>query len=427
MLIYMEYNLLDMPSFKEFLQNCEAKEADELNIFNKRVDDGMKLTDNCYPPKSRFKKLSAPVGSVGAGSNIFGVIPFCGSTVVKLSPRNNRKAFDVFHKGAFGFTSHDIEGLLDMAKETGRVQFTLSTRPTEYANLDFLEQVFYELQPPVSVWDPQAFVGDKYKQYGIEFGTLAAFGYTDYVNRLTSSEDVGSGYRNEWIINHLDRYAVLKAMGYGELADEIGYWMIINPRIAHEYLTVFGTLLSIPGSTRFEMINFLGKEVLDKVADIGRPYGFKSNEYLTYDIGKLLLEKAVLRPETLDGCKLVTQLYDDHDMYKVLGALNTSIKEKTISSTNITELKETFDSVWDEANRVNGIAKYVKHGVALTVGVVGECLSGIPGAGIIGILPEIIDDYGSTNEPFSEMIAKKITNPNLVIIHDFKKEHHLEK
>jgi hypothetical protein len=43
----------------------------------------------------------------------------------------------------------DIPRLIDLAKETGRVQFCLESNPTNYIGLSHLEHLFYEMRPPM--------------------------------------------------------------------------------------------------------------------------------------------------------------------------------------------------------------------------------------------------------------------------------------
>ena len=39
--------------------------------------------------------------------------------------------------------------MIDLAKETDRVQFVLSSKPTRYEGLDHLQPIFEEMRPPV--------------------------------------------------------------------------------------------------------------------------------------------------------------------------------------------------------------------------------------------------------------------------------------
>ena len=123
-----------MSSFKEFLEDYEAREKEEGEKFDKRLDEGKLSEEDSFPPPERFIKSKHPfalyssnIGSfrhrVGSCSpiegSVWGVIPFYGSTVVKLVATKDKRTFDEEYKAHIGFTSTQIEEIISFIKETG--------------------------------------------------------------------------------------------------------------------------------------------------------------------------------------------------------------------------------------------------------------------------------------------------------------------
>lgn len=169
-----------MSSFEEFLQDYEAREIEESEKFIKRLKEGKVSGDESYPPKNRFVKLKEPTAR--STTNIWGEIPFYGSTLVHLVPCNDKKIFDDFHMN-HGFTSRDIDKMIDLAKDTGRIQFLIDS-PTYYKNIEFLEPLFHELRPPIPMHWPQLLIGETHKRYLLEFDTLAQVGFSRFIDTL---------------------------------------------------------------------------------------------------------------------------------------------------------------------------------------------------------------------------------------------------
>jgi hypothetical protein len=70
-------------------------------------------------------------------------VPFCGSLILLLSPVPREKFERMYFKVS------EIPKIIDFVKETGRLQFALTGRPTLFSGLDYLSEVFEETQPPL--------------------------------------------------------------------------------------------------------------------------------------------------------------------------------------------------------------------------------------------------------------------------------------
>lgn len=417
-----------MSSFEEFLQDYEAREAEKTNKFVKRLDEGKVAQNETYPPKERFIKLKEPIAEPFV--NIWGVVPFYGSTIAKLIPKDSKKAFDETHE-ILGFNSRKIDEMMDFQKETGRIQFALTMPPTYYKNLEFLEPLFRELEPPTLSYDHVAFVGKELdKKYNIEFKTLAEFGFNRYIECAT--KEFGNSnptYTTTKLDDYASRYSVLKAIGYEELADEIGTLMIIDPSKAHEYLILFGMLISNPQKSLFKSICNYDKSFIDFANECGNSYGIGINNAIPYEIGKFLLNKTTYYPETMSGCNKVIQEYDDQELYKVLGDLNDGVRRANIDVIvdKKIDISEILDNVWNDAKRLRMEAEGIRYGVSLSLGLIGELAGVLPGFGIMaGLGFKAADTFlGIKNDSISEKIAKFVSPNYLVSIYDFKKKHAL--
>ncbi len=418
-----------MNRFEEFLQDYEAREAEKTNTFMKRLDEGKVAQNENYPPKERFIKLKEPIAEPFV--NIWGVVPFYGSTIAKLIPKDSKKAFDETHE-ILGFNSRKIDEMMDFQKETGRIQFALTMPPTYYKNLEFLEPLFHELEPPTLAYDHIPFVGNELdKKYNIEFKTLAEFGFNRYIEYAT--KEYGNSnptYITTKLDNYASNYSVLKASGYEELADEIGTLMLIDYPKAHQYLILFGILISNPQKSLLKPICNFDKSFIDSANEFGNSYGIGINNDVPYEIGKFLLNKTTLYPETMSGCNKVIQEYDDQELYKVLGALNDGVRRTNIDviEDKKIDMSEILDNVWNDAERLRMEAAGIRFGVSLNLGLIGEIAAGFSGLGILaGLGFTAVDNlWGMQNDSVSEKIAKFVSPNYLVSIYDFKKKHALK-
>jgi len=416
-----------MASFKEFLEDYEKKENERADKFLKRLEAGKVLSDEMYPPKSRFIKLKEPI-AYPVRFSVWSVVPFYGSTIIFLDAMSDRKKFDEYCNKTLelGFTSRDIDEIIDLVKNTGRIQFALKFDPTSYKNLEFLEPLFRELEPPIFPNPLPALIGEKYKEYCVEFDTLAGFGFDEYLWSFCKNVgmDEDENYSTEIFRKYISGYATLKFLGYDELVEEIGCLMITDYSEADKWFELFGSMIAVPSLVHPKGIFNFSKEELIDVHELGEDYGIKT---IPCEIGKFILEKLVRYPETLDGCWEIMQHYDDNELYKVLNALNEGVKERKVDiiedkRDNITEI---LDNVWKETDKINWKADIAR----LSVGLVGGLSANLSGIGILaGLGFSGIDKMvGLKMDSIGEKMAKVFSPNYLVTIYDFKKRHNMQK
>jgi hypothetical protein len=127
---------------KEYLQNYERNEIVLQHEYYKRIlgqnSESTFLTG--YPPSWRFKKVNEPIVVCDErvynqyGEKIWSQIPFAGTLVIPLGV-STRANFLKLHS----FEVNEIPELVQLSKETGRIQFTLNTNPTHYEGMDYLD------------------------------------------------------------------------------------------------------------------------------------------------------------------------------------------------------------------------------------------------------------------------------------------------
>lgn len=322
--------------------------------------------------------------------------------------------------------------MINLVKETGRIQFTIDN-PTFYKNLDFLEPLFNELQPPMEISLETFIESETRKKYQIEFDTLAQFGFKDFIKNVNSTllalGSIDRTHTKQSWNDHVLGYVSLKALGYEELADEMGYLMITNPPEAKKCLDVLGSLITMPRYDALKPIYIYNKIILTEAHELGKQYGIKTNKNIPYEIGKFIINKTVHYPETFDGCMRMIQEYDDYELYKVLGALDEGVKRKRIDiiEDKKVDMSEILDNVWKDADRIKMGSAGISYGVSLGIGLIGELEAGLPEAGLLaGLGFQAMDRFwGETGESMSEKIAKFVSPNYLVAVYDFKKQHAL--
>ena len=419
-----------MTSFKEFLEDYEKKDEESVEKFLKRLEEGEVSSVEIYPPKSRFIKLREPIATSLVGVSVWSTVPFYGSTITLLVPRGDKKKFDDYCNTAkLGFTSRNLDEMIDLVKNTGRIQFALTSPPTFYKNLEFLEPLFRELEPPITPGTLSTLrtLGEReIKEYLIEFETLAGFGFDEYMRCYSAYTGMGEDYFIQRLSDYAFYYAALKFLGYDELVEEIGTLMITDYSKANKLLRIFINMIIIPSFNPLKAIFNFNKEQLTEVYELEKDYGIKPKA-IPCEIGKFILEKLVRYPETLDGCWEIMQHYDDNELYKVLNALNEGVKERKIDiiedkRDNITEI---LDNVWKETDKIKWEADIAR----LSVGLVGGLSANLSGIGILaGLGFSGIDKMvGLKMDSIGEKMAKVFSPNYLVTIFDFKKRHNMQK
>ena len=418
-----------MASFTEFLEDYEKKEKERMEKYLKRLEEGKVSPDETYPPKDRFKNLKEPIAkSPSGGFSVWSMVPFYGSTLIPLIPRGDSKEFDDFYTaGKFGFSSKDIDKMIDIAKNTGRIQFFINFPPTFYKNLDFLEPLFREIEPPAVTETLDALITERKRwQYATEFDTLTSLGFEDFVKSTYGYAGIGGAYLKQKMEAYLRSYAGLKFLGHDDLADEIEYLMITNPPEALRWLIIFGNMFVRPSLSPLKEINNFSIEQFTEFVELGKNYGITPQATIPYEIGRFILEKLVRYPENLNSYWDIIQYYDDEELYKVLDALNEGVKEQNIDliKDKKKDIPVILENVWAKTEKIKRNVKMARW----SIGLVGGLSASLAGMGELGILAGLGFSAGDkivgiNLDSIGEKIAKFISPNYLVTIYDFKKKY----
>ncbi len=274
-----------------------------------------------------------------------------------------------------------------------------------------------------------SYIGEEmYKKYWNEFDALAQIGFYNRMWDVANSR----GITNKKVIlddfrSTTEHYIAIKSLGYKELAIEIENQMIDDPIYAGYLIELFSNLISRPFYNPLKPVHIFNKEYLTRANKLGKPHGFKVHEKVPYEIGKSLLNKLVIYPETYEGCMKLIQEYNDYELNKVYCALNEGIKNNNIDliENKKIDISEILDNVWNDADKIKKRASAINFGVSLDISLIGELATGLSGIGILaGLGFQAVDKlWGNTSESLSEKIAKSVSPNYLVSIYEFKKEH----
>jgi len=127
--------------WREHLEDYSAREEEEAARFFNRVCEGQLGPEEIYPPKDRLKLKKLYTHALPFGKRFLYQIPLYETTIIKLLPIDNKELFEECH--GFMPESKEIDRLIDFAKETERVNFTLTAPPTKYERMEFLETTLF--------------------------------------------------------------------------------------------------------------------------------------------------------------------------------------------------------------------------------------------------------------------------------------------
>ena len=415
---------------KEFLRDYEAREKEEIKKFVQKFREG-KIRDR-YPSSDRLKSNEPYTKSI-AGERIWNQIPLYGTTIIALKP-TKKEIFEKVH----GFDVEDIDRLIDFAKETGRVQFSIAESPTRYIKMDFLEPVFRELQPPKLIHIPlDCIITNKEieKSYGemkrllensSALDSIKKYVEKKYYKLVISQDDVKRG-----IINDLIR---LKLMGYEDSVKDF-----TRSLTAIDTTKIISLLEAIHDMFFFQFDPLKGVKSFKRqdIHELHERFPLNLNipkeKELPCEVGKFLNDKLTLIiPKNLDGAIELSDEYDLYNLKKVMGALSVAVEKEKIDVINekSNETSVIFENVWSDADKLMGKINIFRHGISFGIGVIGVVAT-LPISGVGGLLSglgfEVADKVADVKayKSISERIAKWRMQSHIIHVYDFKKKYKL--
>jgi len=422
---------------KEFLEDYEAKEKEDVEKFIKKLHKGEFRPDDGYPPKNRLKLIEPHTNSI-VGKKIWYQIPFYGTTVIRILPKSEKESFEKTH----GFEIGNIDRLIDFSKETGKIQFVLSAPPTSFQKINFLDPILNMRPPEVWTIDPIVTGYEKSKEWRYEFEFLSNI--TGFCNSIKpiAEKIYGVASTENWIGRHSVNYAALRMLGdqidqrYHKIADEIAVQLSINHWRALELLIAVSNLITGPYTEpiRRSIYSFDRSTALDFEKRLGNfdypPYrkiGFPC------EVGKFLNDKLkLIIPENIEAAIELSDKYKLYDLRKVMNALNDAINKEKVDIVNekSEEIATILDNVWNEVDELKRKIDIAKHGISLGIAVIGT-LATMPVGGVGGLLAglgfEVAEKIADIKayEPVSEKIMRWTASSHLIHVYNFKKKYKL--
>lgn len=421
---------------KEILEDYEAKELEYISKWSEKIKNG-ELGPNDRIPSSDRLRLIEPYTNSISGEKIWNQIPLYGSIVIRIAPISNKENFEYKH----GFKIEDINRLIEFSRETGKVQFVLTTYPTVYENIEFLDPIL-QLQPPlVFTVNPAAIDLPGAKQWMEEFLYLSDItGFLDYVIPLAESV-YGRGNAGTWIGRYAGHYAILRLLGkqidqkYDKIADEILLQFSTDHQRAYLLLIGSGNLLT---GRYIETMRGIHSVKTTIMHDFTSSLGIDNNlitEKIEFpcDVGKFLNEKLkLIVPKNIEGSIELNDEYELYDLRKIMYALHTAVREEKIDiiTAKTNEIQDVFEHVWNDVDKLKKKANITRHGISLGIGVIGA-ITTLPIGGVGGLLASLGFEVGETitdikgGEVISEKMVKWMVPNHMIHIYDYKKKYKL--
>lgn len=413
---------------KEYLTKYEEQEKEQIDRFiSQRIKSGSFLDENTYPPKERFLNIQEPIANTTFESQrngrFWAQVPFCGSLMFSIQPMP-KSDFEKYYLNV-----KDIPDLIDFVKDTGRIQIVLSSNPTHYIGLDYLDPIFKELKPPCPARAPLSLFLTKkeIKHTYAAYDSLAAPRFYKFC-ALEAKGGNGLYYlRYRKLVAHT-RYTYSFVKKFEPLiAEEIENKMVDNPLEALFLLNTVEKLMVMPRSY------MIGGQINLTMEDINPREMFQHEIELKdlkfpYEIGTFLMKKLTYAPNNLRACNDMIDHYEKYDLEKVQKSLNDAViaKEPKLIIEKANELSTILDNVWND-KKIQNLTKAVKLYMNISIAVGGFLIAGRTGllaALGVEIMKEIADSQVGS---ISEKIVKKIARPYYSSIYDFKEKYNLPK
>ena len=414
--------------WKEFLEDYQESEQQFRKDFEQELLQSKPSILPTYPPLDRFHKLSRPYAQAWYGASIWPQIPLYASLIIPIAPRSKRE-FERFH----GFAVSDIPRLLDLCKDTGRVQFALYADPISYNDLDFLEPIFVELKPPQlgAPWSTSINVDEaEYDRAIVEFDTLAAIEFYPAMESMMRDEGMSDSHVQARFRDFASVYAFLKVKGYDALLPDLQESIVDSPLFARVLLDIFHKFIVIPQVDLLKPMQNFGMDYLSLALEVSRRYGLETpKRVVPCEIGTFLMRQLTFLPEGFEACREIMHHYDHRDLYKIMNAVDEGARAKSVTTVQAksAELYEVFNLVWQDAAGTNKQVQAARFLIPLCIGAVGMIAS--PSAGLLATLgfylaERLSDQMGDS---MSERLVKSLIPGYAVTLYDFRKKYGLDR
>lgn len=419
-------------SFREFLVDYQAKEEEETQRYWRNLPNKGGLAPT-HPSVVRLQFGEGPA-SLSGSCNLWGLIPFQGKVVTPVVSATTREEFDRTH-GPLGFTSHTLDRTTAFARDTNRLRFHLMGPATAYERLDFLRPLLEEFRPPILQSTPLHLLVPPAVYEG-EWGAIdyvADKTLDPFLRKYFAAHGVPVPTTQAYLQKYRDTYVALRVLGVPELADLVDECLWDRPWLAHLYLEMFSLfvvepIIDVTGMTRCFTANLINmaSEISERVPSRARA---DLRVHVPYEVGRFILKKAVLFPETPDGCLRALDEYNAVDLARIRSAFVKAIESSNTAglATSSREIESACSVVWEKAAKYQWIEFSGRVGVSVALGVVGGIAGAIAGQGVLGFAlgaagGTISDSYLANPgaKAASNGLASLIGKSHMLAIYDFK-------
>jgi hypothetical protein len=414
---------------REFLCDYEKDEIARQDQHNEKVSKGQ-IEPTGYPDNTRFTKTNNPLVICDTniyryyGQKIWSQIPLAGTLVIPLNPST---------KSTFlaELDAKDIDRMIDLAKETGHVQFVLSSKPTRYEGLDYLQPVFEEMRPPV-VTTPWNLLGsdEDYDRWVNEFNQIAVASYDDYLKNRVKKIRESKQYLKSAKDYQASVYAKINWLKMDDAVEDVKKYIKAAPGYVLSLLDYFGFLTENIFNPIPLNCNYSLETLKSYTSNIKAQSGAKFQAPV--EIGAYVMSKITKNPQDYYGCVDVIEQYDQNDLYNILESFDTGLKRRKKDQVldNAKQLETLLDNIWKDASNVKQrqkAASWSVSGASITIGIAGSIFPEEP---IIGLLTSLgLPTLGKLSDIIirSKKVTKLINPDHIYNIYDFKEKHNIKK
>ncbi|MGA2665202.1 MAG: hypothetical protein ABSF83_09685 [Nitrososphaerales archaeon] len=415
----------------EQLTDYEQDESDEFDRYLKEVERGGTTGGTAvgaYPRPERFRRLTEPVAKrVDAEVPIWSQIPLYGSLIVHISPVKEEDFSKVHH-----FDLSDLPGLVELCKETGRVQFTLAARPTTFAGLDHLDVVLEDLRPPVVRSLPVAAVFDEatLKRAGTEFDTLASVTFWLWLKTTLKNSGLDSAFavQNYEVLRGV--YSALSLLGYRKTAEDVADSLVSDPVRAHRVLSFYNMFVQGPLLDPWSESYCFSRDYIKMMKSTTASKSDAATYQFPFEVGVSLLGSSTLAPDGLVACREVIGRYEG--VTKLIKELDEAVAGSKVEALGAASdgLTTALGEACESARR-EGV-RGVQHTVGLEFAAGGSCagrvLSGTGGErGLLSGLGFKLTNVGmeQPSEPAGDRGAELLSKSYAMSIFNLQKKRKL--
>lgn len=417
---------------KKYLAELSSRDKSKHRKFGKEL-----LKKNKRQRYPQFDDLKEPVIQAERycysfdNEKIWSQIPLAGSLILSIA--NAPKEMCLRENG---FEPTDISKLIDLAKETNKIKFVLEQDPLDYVDLDYLDPIFTEFEPPtahsvdISNWIDEL----EQKKIAAEFVELSSIKYIEQLRHNVLRDGGSEEFFYALLEGRGQVYEQMKILGIDDGIEKVSNLLVDNPEEAENLLSAYMTI-TVPF---FDPLTPNYNHSLTKLRRFGMSSITKLPNIKIPELGKSILKKIVPNPTSYYGCIEVIQKYQDNDLYRLLEsfekALSKEQQEKIIE--NSKEIEEVTDNVWSSVGKMESTIKGIKSGISFVFGLGGMAATASMGdpsfgaiSGLAGILSGLgfhtLETHFGTKKTLSEKIGKWL-NPNYIVnVYDFKKKYNL--